>query len=93
MNPQCDAEMSEVLSLAMRPLRPRYIWFLVDSPVRKGRVPPYHRSRLCCAFGMTAFNLVETRGNPKTRLLYEPLEGVERLEEYRHGGYHPVQIG
>ncbi|KAJ5102655.1 Srpk [Penicillium argentinense] len=28
-----------------------------------------------------------------TRLLYEPLEGVERLENYRPGGYHPIQIG
>lgn len=27
------------------------------------------------------------------RLLYEPLEGIERLENYRQGGYHPVQIG
>ncbi|PKX99960.1 kinase-like protein [Aspergillus campestris IBT 28561] len=27
------------------------------------------------------------------RCLYEPLEGVERLENYRPGGYHPVQIG
>jgi serine/threonine protein kinase len=25
--------------------------------------------------------------------LYEPLEGVERLKNYRPGGYHPVQIG
>lgn len=24
---------------------------------------------------------------------YEPLEEVERLENYRLGGYHPVQIG
>ncbi|PYI21633.1 kinase-like protein [Aspergillus violaceofuscus CBS 115571] len=27
------------------------------------------------------------------RISYEPQEGVERLEEYRPGGYHPMQIG
>jgi serine/threonine-protein kinase SRPK3 len=26
-------------------------------------------------------------------LLYEPLEGIERLENYRSGGYHPIKIG
>lgn len=25
--------------------------------------------------------------------LYGPLEGVEKLEDYRPGGYHPVEIG
>ncbi|KAJ5543912.1 kinase-like protein [Penicillium frequentans] len=28
-----------------------------------------------------------------TSLFYEPLEGIERLENYRPGGYHPIQIG
>jgi hypothetical protein len=42
---------------------------------------------------MTAFNLMETNDNLNTRLLYEPLEGVERLDNYQQGGYHPVQIG
>lgn len=27
------------------------------------------------------------------QLLYVPIEGVERLENYRTGGYHPVEIG
>lgn len=31
--------------------------------------------------------------NINTNILYEPLEGVERLENYRPGGYHPIQIG
>ncbi|CEO58553.1 Putative Complex: human SRPK2 bound unphosphorylated (Precursor) [Penicillium brasilianum] len=42
---------------------------------------------------MTAFNSMEERDQFDTRVLYEPLEGVERLENYRQGGYHPVQIG
>lgn len=29
----------------------------------------------------------------QSRFLYRPLEDVERLEYYRPGGYHPVQIG
>ncbi|KAL4885693.1 kinase-like domain-containing protein [Aspergillus karnatakaensis] len=37
---------------------------------------------------MTAFNCQETND-----LLYEPLEGVERLENYQKGGYHPIKIG
>lgn len=27
------------------------------------------------------------------RILYEPIEDVERMEYYQQGGYHPVQIG
>jgi serine/threonine protein kinase len=42
---------------------------------------------------MTAFNLMETNDDFNTNLLYEPLEGVERLENYQQGGYHPVKIG
>ncbi|BDD60289.1 hypothetical protein MAP00_005428 [Monascus purpureus] len=34
-----------------------------------------------------------TNDDISTRCLYEPLEGVETLENYRPGGYHPVQIG
>lgn len=86
--------MSKFLSLVIRSLRPNYIWRLVDSPVRKGRwMQPLRHSRPCRAFTTAAFNLMETCDSYKTRLLYEPLEGVERLENYRPGGYHPVQIG
>lgn len=56
-------------------------------------MPLLHRNRPRCAFTMTAFNFMETSDNSNTRLIYEPLEGVERLENYRPGGYHPVQIG
>lgn len=27
------------------------------------------------------------------RVLYEPIEDVERMEYYKAGGYHPVTIG
>ncbi|KAF3481253.1 Srpk [Arthroderma uncinatum] len=36
---------------------------------------------------------METNKYFDTQVLYEPLEGVERLENYRPGGYHPIQIG
>ncbi|KAJ5288449.1 Srpk [Penicillium antarcticum] len=36
---------------------------------------------------------METNEDFDTRLVYEPLEGVERFENYRPGGYHPIQIG
>lgn len=28
-----------------------------------------------------------------SRVLYEPIESVERMEYYQEGGYHPVEIG
>ncbi|EED16447.1 srpk, putative [Talaromyces stipitatus ATCC 10500] len=36
---------------------------------------------------------MESKDETTSQLLYEPLEGVERLEYYRPGGYHPVKIG
>lgn len=45
------------------------------------------------AFSATAFNIMATTNTFTFEPLYEPLEGVERLENYRPGGYHPVKIG
>ncbi|KAL2802759.1 kinase-like protein [Aspergillus granulosus] len=85
--------MSKLLSSAIQSLRPYHIRSQVGSPVRKVRMPLLHRNRPCCAFTMTASNLTEASDSFNTRLIYEPLEGVESLENYRPGGYHPVQIG
>lgn len=38
------------------------------------------------------FSTVSTT-DATTRVLYEPIEDVERMEYYRAGGYHPVTIG
>ncbi|KAJ6145280.1 kinase-like protein [Penicillium chermesinum] len=46
-----------------------------------------------CALNLAAFNSMESNEDFDTCLAYEPLEGVERLENYRPGGYHPIQIG
>ncbi|GKZ33429.1 hypothetical protein AbraIFM66950_003285 [Aspergillus brasiliensis] len=44
------------------------------------------------AFASTASRSTSTGGNRKFNFLYEPLEGVERIEDYCPGGYHPIQI-
>ncbi|OJJ42919.1 hypothetical protein ASPZODRAFT_161917 [Penicilliopsis zonata CBS 506.65] len=36
---------------------------------------------------------MKTNDDFDMRVLYEPLGGIEKLENYRTGGYHPVQIG
>ncbi|KAJ5142661.1 kinase-like protein [Penicillium bovifimosum] len=50
---------------------------------------PHKQSR--CALTLTAIKLTET--NEDFGVLYEPLEGIERFENYGPGGYHPIQIG
>ncbi|KAJ5506482.1 hypothetical protein N7453_005439 [Penicillium expansum] len=51
-----------------------------------------HHNQPRRAFTLTAFNSTNT-DDDDARFLYEPLEGVERFENYRPGGYHPIQIG
>ncbi|PGH06325.1 hypothetical protein AJ79_06568 [Helicocarpus griseus UAMH5409] len=50
-------------------------------------------SELRRAFSTSPFALVTCRDDSPPRILYEPLEGIERLENYKPGGYHPVAIG
>lgn len=52
-----------------------------------------HHKQPRCVLTLTAFNLMETNKYFDTHLLYEPLYGVERLENYQPGGYHSIQIG
>ncbi|KAJ6188548.1 hypothetical protein N7519_003456 [Penicillium mononematosum] len=86
--------MSKLLSLPIRLLRRHDLCYQVDSSVlRKGRVPPLHHNQPRCAFTATKFNSIETNDDVEADVLYEPLEGIERLENYRSGGYHPIQIG
>lgn len=66
----------------------------VDShALRQIRMPLLHHHQPRCALSTTAFNSMNSYDDLNTRLLYKPLEGVERLEGYRLGGYHPTQIG
>ncbi|KAK6826749.1 hypothetical protein RU639_004558 [Aspergillus parasiticus] len=75
--------MSKLLSSSIRLLRPHIL-----SPVlREARMPH------SCAFAITAYKSTATNDDFQSEILYEPLEGVERLENYRPGGYHPIQIG
>ncbi|GFF50223.1 serine/threonine-protein kinase SRPK [Aspergillus udagawae] len=56
-------------------------------------MPLLHHNHLHRALTITAFNSTATNDNFTTSVLYKPLEGVERLENYRPGGYHPIEIG
>ncbi|CAG7918853.1 unnamed protein product [Penicillium olsonii] len=85
--------MSTLFSLAIRLLRPHLSCSPVNPVLHKVYMPLLHHKQPRCALTLTAFNSMETNGDLNARLLYEPLEGVERLENYRPGGYHPVQIG
>lgn len=42
---------------------------------------------------LTTFKLLKTKEDTNTCTLYKSIEGVEGLENYRTGGYHPIQIG
>lgn len=76
------------LSPASTPfLRPLVLRSHVVFPIPKARTPPR------CAFASTAFKLIPTGDKCNPNVLYEPLEVVERIEHYRPGGYHPIQIG
>ncbi|GFG26633.1 serine/threonine-protein kinase SRPK [Aspergillus udagawae] len=56
-------------------------------------MPLLHHNQPHRALTITAFNSTATNDNFTTSVLYESLEGVERLENYRPGGYHPIEIG
>lgn len=87
--------MSKLFSLAIRSLRPHGLCFRVHAPVlRKMRMPLLHHNQPRCAFTLTALASTDTDyDDANNRFLYEPLEEVERFENYRPGGYHPIQIG
>lgn len=90
MNSLRGTAMSKLLSSAIRSLRPHNPF---SSVLCKVRTPLLHHNQPRRLFTTTAFNSMKTNDNFNTQLLYEPLEAVERLENYRPGGYHPVQIG
>jgi hypothetical protein len=44
-------------------------------------------------FSCIAARRSHIQGDGSSRHLYEPIEGVEKLESYRAGGYHTITIG
>ncbi|KAF2013940.1 kinase-like protein [Aaosphaeria arxii CBS 175.79] len=54
---------------------------------------PYRHSHLDRTFTGKELFSTAPKQYRKHDSLYEPLEGIERLENYRLGGYHPVKIG
>lgn len=88
--------MSKWFSLAIRSLHLDGLRSQVHAPIlRKMRMPLLHHNQPRCAFTLTAFTSIDTDDNAddvNTGFLCEPLEGVERFENYRPGG-HPIQIG
>lgn len=73
------------LSLAFRALRQRY----PCSPTTLLLSRPHSR----CASNHTAINKINPKDDFNNAVIYEPLEGIERLENYQPGGYHPIRIG
>lgn len=68
------------------PLRPRII------RARHTRLPLLQNNTRR-TLTSTAFNSVPADHDITQDVVYIPIEGVERLEWYRPGGYHPIQIG
>lgn len=85
--------MSQLLSsYALRFLRPQYLRSPAIPPA-SAYLPRLHHKQPRYALTRTALDSVNINKELDPNLLYEPLEGVERLENYRPGGYHPIQIG
>ncbi|RAL12027.1 kinase-like protein [Aspergillus homomorphus CBS 101889] len=84
--------MSQLSPPPVRLLRPHILRLRIDSSVLKARIPIHHNQSRC-GFATTTSKKMATGDDSSTQILYEPLEGIERLEYYRPGGYHPVQIG
>ncbi|POR31837.1 Protein kinase domain protein [Tolypocladium paradoxum] len=47
----------------------------------------------CPSFLGCAFSSMSSSDDSTPDFQFEPIEGVERFEKYRPGGYHPIQIG
>lgn len=82
--------MNRLLPSGLRTLRPHGPYFRVGFSVRL-RAPLHDTPHPTLTIATSSS--MATNDDISTRCLYEPLEGVETLENYRPGGYHPVQIG
>ncbi|RAL03835.1 kinase-like protein [Aspergillus ibericus CBS 121593] len=61
-----------------------------EEPTHSFLLHPFQARR---AFSATAFRPTSSDNDSTSHPLYEPIEGVERFENYCPGGYHPIQIG
>ncbi|PNY27326.1 Protein kinase domain protein [Tolypocladium capitatum] len=58
-----------------------------------GRLPPYRLIFRHRKIAARVLPIVPCSRMSTSRFVYRPIEEVERLEHYRPGGYHPIQIG
>lgn len=84
--------MIRLLSPVRLLLRPQGLHPKISSPVLKVHTL-LQRDQLRSTMTITTSSSKATSDDSSARCVYEPLEGVERLENYRPGGYHPIQIG
>lgn len=85
--------MTRWLSLTRLSLRPHGLHIKLSFPVPRKLRTPLLRNQRRLAWTTTPSSSMATKDESSAPCLYEPLEGVERLENYRPGGYHPVHIG
>ena len=76
--------------LILRPLVSLASTFHRDLIFKASR--PYIPRQASRAFYSTTFKPMMST-TERSRVLYEPIEDVERMEYYKTGGYHPVTIG
>lgn len=82
--------MSQLLLHTFRSLRAYCLCSSSISPVHKVHLRLLHQKQSRRALSLTAVNAIEINEDFDTRLVYKHLEGVERLENYRPEGYHPI---
>ena len=83
-------------SLALPPFRPfqtRLLFSHLHSTFSKARQTQHYHKQLRKFFCTAAIMLNSPKGDESSHHLYEPIEGVEKLESYRVGGYHSIKIG
>ncbi|CDM37059.1 Protein kinase-like domain [Penicillium roqueforti FM164] len=80
--------MRNLLSCPFRPFRTR----LLLSIPSKARQTQHYQNQIR-GFLCTAALMSHSPKDDSSQHLYEPIEGVEKLESYRVGGYHSMTIG
>ncbi|CAG7989847.1 unnamed protein product [Penicillium salamii] len=85
--------MRNLISFPFRPFQACLLPSHLHSTSSKARQTQHHQNHIR-GFSCTAALISPSpRGDNSSHHLYEPIEGVEKLESYRVGGYHPTTIG
>lgn len=85
--------MKYLLSPRLRPFRTLLLLSNINSTPSKAQQTQHHNNQICSLFCTAANFHPPPKDNDASRHLYEPIEGVEKLENYCVGGYHPIKIG